>query len=717
MERPPESLKSFANRVATLAASEDSAQLVRLLKLSGLIGGAAALINLDHENGGLPDGAKPAHVGIWQRKVENGKPCFVRRNEMRHEWHYWANVGRIEAKGSKRRVVLIGESVARGYLYDPEFTPAMALEMILAPHFEAGVEVIDLARTNLSFKVRELAISALELQPDIVIVFAGNNWCINEPQPSEITETDEALTKDGIAGAKRTADAQIARTARRIVKDIAGAYKSSGVPLVWIVPEYNLADWRDPVTTAPYLGEGLNREWLSLLEDAEAALREHDFGRAKELAEKMIELDQGVCAAGLYVLADCSHHANDLASERKYLELARDAVSWDSSTMARPRPYSVTQEVLRDEAGQQGNDIVDLPALFKEHLNGGIPGRRLFLDYCHLTVEGIQIAMGAAASCVLSSLNQIDVPWFALVGTNIAPSRETEAEAAFLAAIMNGHWSPSDDAVRYYCTRALTLSPHVADLMLNYITMQSQRLLPPRMSESEEELSKLGSPLVHQYLLRLNDKRLDKRLLNTMAQTLEDFGIDARERLDQVRREEHSFARGEVNLLDYYYCSASEQLQELAWLNQGEEKRYRQEAEYYRAYRPKSRFTFIGEAGYPLRLSLTCRLPDSTSHAKISIELNGRPQLEITASSDWTSWDINLSGAVDGLNEIAVSWPLPGFDSGAALKQARAKLFERKFPNFYPVFGEIHSFTAAAVNPVSANIPAVQEELTALEMS
>jgi hypothetical protein len=55
---------------------------------------------------------------------------------MMHEWDWWANLGRIEPKEAGRaRVVLIGESVARGYLYDPQFTPAMALEMMLEPYF------------------------------------------------------------------------------------------------------------------------------------------------------------------------------------------------------------------------------------------------------------------------------------------------------------------------------------------------------------------------------------------------------------------------------------------------------------------------------------------------------------------------------------------------------------------------------------------------------
>src|SRR5215470_6295499 len=166
MERPPESLKSFANRVAKATASPDGARITSLLRRAGLLGAAgedsrtkhmAYVTHVDHV-------VNSDHIGIWERKVENGKTCFVRRMEMMHDWQQWANVGRIEAKGDKPRVVLIGESVARGYLYDPMFSSSIALQMILDTQFGKGeVEVIDLARSNLSFEVRELALSAVQL--------------------------------------------------------------------------------------------------------------------------------------------------------------------------------------------------------------------------------------------------------------------------------------------------------------------------------------------------------------------------------------------------------------------------------------------------------------------------------------------------------------------------------------------------------------------------
>ncbi len=726
MERPPASLKSFANRIASLAQSDGVGEMIRLLQLAGLMGDpksslANNITDLAEGNDLLMPPANPEHIGIWERKIENGKTCFVRRLEMMHEWHFWANLGRIEAKGTKRRVVLIGESVARGYLYDPEFTPALALEMMLKPQFgEDQIEVIDLARTNLSYKVTNLAIAALQLEPDLVIIFAGNNWNIDEPRPSEIVEINEALSKDGIAGLKRASEAQIARNARRIVRDVASAYEGQGVPLVWMIPEFNLGDWRDPVTNAPHLGEGLNREWLILLEEAQSALREGELRRARELAQRMVEIDQGVCVAGLYILAECSQRSQDLDGERKYLELARDAMSWDLSRMPVPRAHSVTQMTLREEVSKYRNQIVDLPVIFKEYLNGEIPGRRLIIDYCHLTTEGIQVAMGAAATCVLRALKGVEVPWYALVSDHIAPPREIEAEALFLAAIHNAHWFQSYDLARHYCSRALSLSPHVADLMLNYMELQTRPLVPDLMSGSEEHISRLGSSLMHQYLLTKNEKRLDKVLLDAIVDALAAVGIQAREQLDRLRREEHSVTLSERNLLDYYYCSAVDQALELAWSNRFEEKRYRHDAEYYKAYWPESRFIFVGEAGCGIKLHLACRLPNHTSvPATIRVKLNGRTQAEMFINGEWSAWEIRLPGerVHDGLNELVVHWPIPEFAGRKGLEKAASNLGQRKFPDFYPTFGDIHSLTAADGRAISTSFPEVCRELAAVEAS
>jgi hypothetical protein len=629
-------------------------------------------------------------------------------------WHFWANMGRIEAKGSKVRVLFIGESVARGYLYDPSYTPAMVLQMILDETFGKNkTEVIDLARTNLGYEVKDLALAALQLEPDVAIIFAGNNWGFSQPAFSDMAEIDKAIGTEGMAGVKRVCDEYIKRTVRTMVTEIASEYKSSGVPLIWIVPEFNLADWREPFTNAPYLPGNRNREWIEALDEAQRALCDGDLRRAEELGARIVELDQGTCSAGYYILAECHRLAADACGQRKYLEQARDAQSWDFSITFIPKPYAIAQQILREEVPKFDGEVVDLPAVFKEYLNGEVPGSRMFVDYCHLTSEGIGVAMAAAASSVLRTVKGTDQPWSSLAGEHLTPSRETEGEASFLAAIHSAHLYQRYEVVHHFCTRALKHDPKIAELMFSYIDLQVLNRTPWRMSEAESKIFRLGSPLIHRYLLqRHHDKWLDKVLLGAMVEALEDAGVPARERLDRLYREEHSTRLGETDLLQLYYLQSTNQPQEfealhsLVW-------RVDADAHYFRAYWPASKFVFIGEAGCAISLALTCRLGKfSTDKGQISIDCNGTPQVETTIDKQWSSWDILIPGNVvrDGLNEITVHWPIPDFRTAEALSEVLPKLCRMKYPEYYPIFGEIHSFIASNGSQVSTNLPTVQVE-------
>jgi hypothetical protein len=110
-------------------------------------------------------------IGIWDAvPVEGGSIEFARSADLATDWRYWADVERIPPKNG-RRVVLVGESVARGYLFDPAITFAGMLEAAL------GVEVVDLARTDLTAIELPALFEALPaLEPDAVVLFAGNNW-------------------------------------------------------------------------------------------------------------------------------------------------------------------------------------------------------------------------------------------------------------------------------------------------------------------------------------------------------------------------------------------------------------------------------------------------------------------------------------------------------------------------------------------------------------
>jgi len=710
MERPPESLKSFADRIAQAAASEEADELVRLLRISGLTGPIANRpVHYGSEDAptsirASEPGVAPQQsrfIGIWEKRTENGKPIFVRGLDSIETWHFWANVGRIEPKSSKLRVLFIGESVARGYLYDPSYTPAMVLQTMLEEHYgKDQVEVIDLARTNLSFEIRELALAALQLEPDVAVFFAGNNWDKKTSLPtfSDLANMNKAIETEGMAGVKRVADEYIERTARTIVKDVVSEYKNAGIPVIWLIPEFNLYDWREPFTNAPYLPDDRNRQWIAAMKEAQQAFSAGDYPKAEQHAARAVALDQGTTAAPYYILSECREHANDIDGARKYLERARDAQSWDNSIMYIPKNYDIAQRILREQLPQHDVQVVDMPLVFKQYLNGGIPGNRMFVDYCHMTSEGIQIAMGHAASCVLRALKGIEQPWHTLIGEHTAPAAETEAEASFLAAIHNAHRYQRFKMVRHFCARAVGYSKHIAEIMLNYMELQVLNKAPLRMSEAELQIFNLGSPLIHHYLFRNNDKRLDKTLLTAIVDALEEAGIPARERLEQLYREEHSTRVDQTDLLHPFYIQSADQpheLEALCWPI----ARVDYDPRYYRAYWTESKFVFIGEPGHAVHLSMTARLSKyADDEGRITLDCNGKPQVELNLSREWSAWTMTIPGDVvrDGLNVIEIHWPIPDkFRTDDALAEVMSKMCQLKYPEYYPIFGEIHVFTAS----------------------
>lgn len=704
MDELQEMLKLFANRFAEIASTKDGSEAIRLLQFTSLCGQSSFSPPYSQVIDAAAQGPIPSsvsshqatsdRVGIWERKA--GTAYFARRTDMAREWRLWASIARIAPKGTKRRVVLIGESVARGYFHEPQFTAAAALQSALQWWLgKDKVEVIDLARTSIEMEIKELAISALLLDPDAAVIFAGNNWhpVYSKPDIPAVTGT---LLKNGIPGLKRFCEISLAEKIRSLVEEVTSAYQARKVPLVWMIPEFNLGDWQDSLTYAPHLEQGSNCEWLCHWRTAQTALQEKNFKVASESAEKMVELDQKTCVAGLYILAQCSRLQGTADEARSHLECARDTIIWDPFKHT-PRPYAVTQNILREEAGKHEHQIVDLPELFKEYLKGALPDRRLFLDYCHLTGKGLRIAMAAAASCILQAFEGTKVPWSELARQSAAPSSRVSAEAAFLAAVHSAHWYQSYELVHHQCLEAIRLAPDIAEVMTRFLDLQA-RPLPTLMCKAVEEIAELDWPTIQHYLLHFNFfKALDTTLLDAMVDSLKTGGSAAAERLAHLRNEEHSVIARKTNLLEHYYCSAAGQPREAMWVTPGFSPRGITN-HYYQAKSLESKFLFIGEINCPVRLSLTCRLPSpSPTERTIVLRFHGIKQTEIALSQEWSTWDITIPGEVvqKGLNDVVICWPVPAFPGKLGIERAVVDMLEGTSPAFYPIFGEIHSFTAS----------------------
>jgi hypothetical protein len=700
-------LKFIANRLARIVTAGETAAALRELRVFDALqnqanANQASEMRWDHEAHCAT--SRPT-VGIWEQGQSG---TFTRRADMFEEWYLWANVGRIPIKRAKRRVVLIGESVARGYLFDPQYTPAKALASILASHVGSSeFEVVDLARTDMGLdQLNMVARSAVVLEPDAVVIFAGNNWWGAGLLTGGVGKLAAASRERGVAGLKHAVEIKHRGSVIEAVRGICEFYLMKGIRLVWVMPEFNLGDWRDPETNAPLLPGRGNREWLEQWSRARKAMAARHFDAASRCAARMIELDEGTSVTGFYIQAACREAEGDLERARSHFESARDATMW-SPFAKTPRPFAITHQTLREEAQKAGFDLVDLPALFWAHA-GPLPNRRFFVDYCHLSAEGIQISMAATASCLVQRFFGESVSWKTLAKQSATPDRDTEAQAMFLAAIHNAHWRQRAEVVLYFCRRSLELSRDVARAMECLMEIQNRKA-PVLMCKAAETVAELPFPLIRQYFLRWNYRVLDRVLLAAFADTLTEAGIDAKRQLEAFRIHERSAARFKVDLLDGFYTSSAEQdLEQPPGL---EFQLANIRSDYYKAHSPESNFPFVGESGICLLALITFRLqPHAAWNECVSLNLNGHRVAGVPASSEWRTWKIVLPGEAvrTGINELTICWPhlAEDVDGEKPLEAIADDLLADIVPELYPVFGEIHSLTLSRTE--ASEIPAVR---------
>lgn len=684
MSRNEESmLRAYAASLADAMMSEEGRRGAELMQKLGLLtAGEAPQASARHSQS----------IGLWEPRTEDGQAWFVRSEERSAEWSLWADVPRIAPRGERRRVVLIGESVARGYFYDPCYTPAQVLEELLSAHLPGGVEVIDLAKNDLRARDLEaLLASALALRPEAFVVFAGNNWGW---APSVLREGSErnlaaaVLRGEGAPGFRAWREENLASQVASAVRyGLAPLAKRLGVVLV--VPEFNLADWTlDGEADAPWLTDGGNERWLFLLGAAREALAGGRLEDAEALAREMVEIDGGSAASGLTLLADCALRRGRLAEARAFRERARDSHSWDCTPHV-PKPLAVIQEAFRKGASEaDGIALVDLPRIFGESFPDALPDRRLFLDYCHLTALGIRMAMAAVAERLLPRLGGRSASREELQERAGRPDAATEAEAHFAAAIHNAHWGQPYEVVRYHCGQALAASGGIAEAMACFLDLQTRRA-PVWVCESFERLSSPDLRSLRRYYnARHHGKLFDAVLLDAIADGLEEAGVPGRERLEALRRDERGLAAGRpVDFLDEYYRSSYADRSGLWW-----------SSFFYRAYHPVSRFPLVcRSAEEPAALELTWRTPaGGEGDAEGAVSVNGSTVAVLRLSPRWTTQRVALDPDIlrEGLNTIEIRWPL-ALGSGAAGLERAARDVEQGRPYLLlPAFAEVHSFRA-----------------------
>jgi hypothetical protein len=654
----------------------------------------------------------PEPISIWQPRQIGRELAFVRPDPLPLGDHYAAvKVLRPKKSELPLRVVFFGESVAAGYLYAPRLTPAAVLEQQLrAAGGETHFEVIDLARTNETLaSLGDTVRTSLQLHPDLLVLFIGNNWNLLEtPEispyaPSVVARQryGRALREEGLAGPVRLAEEELRQKAEVVLDFIAGIARAVQIPVVVILPEINLADWETRQPPIGLTGDGIAR-WHALYTDSLARLEKGDFGGARAAAEAMRELDGGRCASSWRLLARAWLGLGETEAARQAALDEVDAARYPTlAFLSAPQATTLAREILKSSAGRHGFSCVDLREVFAQYTGSPLPDRRLFLDYCHLTLEGIQIAMVAVAAEVLNLSGMLveEMDWRRLLARLPAPriAPEAEATARLGAAIHTAHrLLPIDSKsplLEHWCDAALDASPGIETAMLDLI---AARCAPCPAVLTAAQQRNLGSP--YQLLLQHGWRwdHLDADLIESVCAVLERRGRHAREEIDRLLLRHLAIREDGTDLTQPPY------LWEPLERFYPETMRFADlpERATLRFPWPESSFCLICDALRDVELELTVRLPSAVAGAgrrgRVGVAVNDREAGGFDAAERWarTLLRVDRARLRPGLNRLTLRWPPPDDNGEHALTDTVGRLELGIAADLHPVWGEIFSLLA-----------------------
>jgi hypothetical protein len=362
------------------------------------------------------------------------------------------------------------------------------------------------------------------------------------------------------------------------------------------------------------------------------------------------------------------------------------------------------QEVMRRAARAHGFATVDLPAIFAAYTGSPLPGQRLFLDYCHLTAEGMRVAMAAVAARVLNLCeDDTSATWQSVLGQSAAPALPAAVEATTRlgAAIHTAHrLLPPDDAaedVEAWLEAALAASPDIAGTLVDLVAGRAARL-PIFLTRAQARNLKGPFRLGYQHGWRY--PHLDAALLAAIVAVLARSGADLDQVLKPLLDSDYAVGPEGVELAhpDCLWEPLARFFPEVMTLGDQTERAF------LRLPWPETHLALVADGSRAVALTITARLPawaamNGPSAASLAVAINGLPLGGAPLERDWGRRQIIVpaSALKRGLNRLTLRWPpLPAVGT-EMLARALTRLEQGLPAEMHPVFGELWSLRAATV--------------------
>ncbi len=653
-------------------------------------------------------GFKP--IGTWHPVYQDGYIVFVRKEQSDSVfWESTCSQFSLKKEENKKRVCVIGESAAAGMFFTPHSSPSKALANYLEFHSGAMWDVIDLTRNCMNAgALIETCDVSLQLEPDFIILLAGNNWfsdiMIEHDGPISRRRTYvNSLNKNGMSGVINAYKGNAERLTESVLRQINNIAKDSTAEFLFVIPALNYAHWerRCPLH---WLDNQRTSEWYELYRSASTSIEIRDYETGLKLGKEMVKIDGGTNATSNRIVANCLIALNRLDEAYDYCVAECD----NSLTFDHVTSFPGVLSFVRKKSGNVLYDnlnFIDLEAIFFEHSGTKILGSPLFVDYCHLNPEGFQVAMAPIASRILSKQTalkeEVVNSWQNIVEKTqtLKIDMPSLAVSYFSAALYNTHLNrpvTNELNIEKYIglfQRAVDCSDSVLDIMELYVKARSCKYGAGfALSKSGQKFFELmNSPL--DFPVAQEAPGVDALTIECICRTLEANGRNGKKMLEEYQQVYIRLLDKGVDLTEPKY---------IEWINSNvrmamdSENSSRRKLPFYKSWWPWSFFALVSDAASDLEAEITCRLPsyiNSDKEKKINIAINNQLIDKISVSQKWTSHHIIIPQKLitNGFNRLSLEWPELKVDENVEILNLKNRFTKGLKVDFHPVFGEVFS--------------------------
>lgn len=652
-------------------------------------------------------------IGTWHPVQENDEITFKRKEQA--DSVFWESTRQkiTLKKELDQRVCVIGESAAAGMFFTPYITPAKALENYLKTDKKYTWEVIDLTRNCMNAgALLETCKSALQLQPDYIIIIAGNNWFSDimiEHKGSLYRRRDyaTALEKGGMEAVIQTYQKKARELAKNVMDQIEKLALESSARFVFAIPALNYSSWERRIPLH-WIGNEGTMEWYEYYKIATESLDNKEYEKALMAGKKMFEIDGGKNPTSNCILAKCYVALGDEEKAYNHYVLECDySLLFDEMTSFPAVPSFVRKEYGHGNLSCPHIHFLDFENVLQEYYGSKILGTEVFVDYCHLNPDGFHIVMAPVAYLMLQKNESLNKEWISLAQNTSLSKVEPVALAVsyFCAALYNSHLNRpiSNDLdvnkYSYFFQKAIDSDKSIIELMKLYVRGRScEKGLGFTLSKAGQNLFELmNSPL--DFPVAQEAPGVDALTIESICNTLERNGCDVEQLLLDYQFLYIQLLEEGIDLTEPAYV---EWINSHVKMSMDSENGTRRRLPYYKSWWPSSYFTLISNGKDSLEVRLTCRLSGDASglnNRNVKVAINGQEVKTVSVGTTWCKHNFVIPSYMvkRGFNRISVDWPIIYQNENKKLGEIIKRYLKGLEVDFFPVLGEIHSFTVEKI--------------------